>query len=56
MFRIFVMKNHCLTQPVLEKDLANIQAKRPRLLMIWVKELEGDREHLVARWIVQNQE
>jgi hypothetical protein len=33
---------------------SNTQAVRPKLAMIWVKEFEGEHQHLVARWVQQN--
>ena len=27
---------------------------RPNLVMVWVKEYKGDREYLVAKWVVED--
>ncbi|MBD2306486.1 hypothetical protein H6G17_13305 [Chroococcidiopsis sp. FACHB-1243] len=35
-------------------DLQQFKHRRPRLSMIWVKEFDGKRHHLVARWISQD--
>jgi hypothetical protein len=46
-----------LVQPnlLLEKALTqNSRKTQPKLSMIWVKEFDGERERLVARWVTQD--
>ncbi|MBW4503374.1 MAG: hypothetical protein KME57_28390 [Scytonema hyalinum WJT4-NPBG1] len=46
-----------LVQPnlLLEKALThNCRKTQPKLSMIWVKEFDGERERLVARWVTQD--
>lgn len=35
-------------------DLQQLKHCRPKLSTIWVKEFDGKRHHLVARWISQD--
>ncbi|BAY48191.1 hypothetical protein SAMD00079811_58120 [Scytonema sp. HK-05] len=38
-----------------EKTLTqNSRKAQPKLSMIWVKEFDGERERLVARWVTQD--
>ncbi len=38
-----------------EKGLTqNSRKTQPKLSMIWVKEFDGERERLVARWVTQD--
>lgn len=40
---------------LLEKTLThNSRKTQPKLSMIWVKEFDGERERLVARWVTQD--
>jgi len=40
---------------LLEKALThNCRKTQPKLSMIWVKEFDGERERLVARWVTQD--
>ncbi len=44
-------------QPVIESKTSLTQepkTARPKLSMVWVKEFDGERQRLVARWTTQD--
>lgn len=46
-----------LPQPVRSSQssvIRNTRTTRPKLAMIWVKESDGNRQRLVARWVTQD--
>jgi len=44
-------------QPTVSLEISLTQSKKttqPKLSMIWVKEFDGDRQRLIARWVKQD--
>ncbi|MBV8883852.1 MAG: hypothetical protein JO235_07610 [Chroococcidiopsidaceae cyanobacterium CP_BM_RX_35] len=41
-------------EPSKRAQTQNIKGNRPKLSMIWIKETDGDRQRLVARWVMQD--
>ncbi|MCP6760137.1 MAG: hypothetical protein NHB32_15610 [Fischerella sp. CENA71] len=45
------------SEPALLSDISlteNLKTKKPKLSMIWVKEFDGERQRLVAKWIIND--